>query len=258
MAEWFIAPDSKSGVPRGTEGSNPFPPSKPNGFNKPRPQNGLIPQKGSVYSGDGACWFIGVRCFRLVRSAGRMEVAVIIAIIGVIGTWIIAANNLFGLKDRAVGYLRQKLAVETMEEEIYKRHVESDRELLSEIRKMIPSDYPISMLRDYDFGGPYSDELPKLLRQFVRECEKPEFEFHDTELEQIRKELEDAARRFTRISGKRGFYIDNDTVRIPKEWHHERPDKWHEARNNLNSAADDIIESYDELIRTGRKKLGAK
>lgn len=187
-----------------------------------------------------------------------MEIAVIVAIIGVIGTWIIATNNLFGLKDRAVSYLRQKLAVETMEEEISRRHIESDRELLEKIRKMIPSDYPISTLRDYDFGGPYSDELPRLLREFVRECEKPEFEFHDTELEQIRKELEGAAKRFTRTSGKRGFYIDTDTVRIPKEWHHEHPEKWHESRDNLNGAADDIVESYDELVRKGRKKLGAK
>lgn len=186
-----------------------------------------------------------------------MEIALLVAIVAAIGTWIIATNNLLGLKDRAVDYLRNKLG-SSLEEEISRRYLERDRELLSEIRDLLPSDYPISKLRHYDFGGVYRDELPKRIISFLRECEKPEFEFHDSELEVLRQELEDAAQRFSRASGENAFYLEGSTdmIKIPDKWHHKYPDKWHNARNELNESADEIVDTYDDLVRLGRKKLG--
>jgi len=188
-----------------------------------------------------------------------MGIALLVAVVTGIGTWVIATNNLFGLKDRAVEYLRSKLGV-SLEDEIKRRHMESDRELLNEIRDLLPSDYPINKLRHYDFGGVYRDELPRMLRDFLRECEKPEFEFHDAELEPMREELERAAEQFSEASAKHAFYLEGSTdkVKIPDEWHHKYPDKWHEARDQLNDSADKIVEAYDELVRLGRGKLGAK
>lgn len=187
-----------------------------------------------------------------------MELALIATVVTIIGTTIIAMNNFFGLKDRAVKYLREKLKVTTLEEEIARRHVESDRNLLNQIRETLPSDYPIIKLRDYDFGGVYSDELTEGMHEFLHGCRKPEFEFHDPDLEEAREELEEAVRRFTRTSGKETFYLEGSTEkrRIPSEWHHKQPKRWHRVRNELNGAADDIVEAYDKLVRTGRKKLG--
>lgn len=171
---------------------------------------------------------------------------------------VIATNNVFGLKDRARAYLRRRLEVPTELEQLRSRHLASDRDLFGQIREMLPSEKPMSYVRDTDFAGAFPSDLTKGMHHFTWECRKPEFEFHDTELEAARAKLEEKTHAFLDPVGQNTFVVEGNAkfVQVPKDWRHRHPDKYSEAVRQINMAADELYKTYDAFIRLGRKKLG--
>lgn len=178
-------------------------------------------------------------------------------IVGIVTSIIIAWNNFFGLKDRFMNYLRKKLEVETKTDELKQKYLENDRELYFKIKTYISDDINMHQLRDYDFSGLFGDNFTKELHDFIWECKKPDFSFHDQELENAKKDLEESINLFLNPVGKYTFTEDdNHHFRcIPRDWRHRFPDKHREATKLIHNGADATTIAYDNFIRLSKEKL---
>lgn len=178
-------------------------------------------------------------------------------ITAIITSIIIAWNNFFGLKDRFMNYLRRKLEIKTGEDNLKERYLENDRELYFKIKKYINDDQNMLELREYDFSGLFRDDFTKEMHHFVWECKKPDFEFHDTDIEKAKKNLEESVKLFLKPVGKYTFtYDDNPHFRcVPKDWRHRFPEKYSDVIKSIHEAADTATAAYDNFVRICKEKL---
>jgi hypothetical protein len=186
-----------------------------------------------------------------------MTITLIIAVLSLFCTIIIASNNYFGLRDRFKNYLREKLNVPTEKEKINKKRLEKDQELFKEITNYLDSDGNMMIVRDNDFGGSFPGDLTSDLNNFLWECKKPEFEFHDGELEKEKKKLEENLTEFVNGIAVNTFRLNDtsDFKSVPKDWRHRHPEKHRKVVKSLNDKAESTIKVYDKFVRKCRKKL---
>lgn len=186
-----------------------------------------------------------------------MEWALLATVVTVIGTIVIALNNFFGLKDRAVEYLRDRLEVETLEEEIRRRKIEKDRELFKEFLEVLPSSGSIDFIDQKNMAG-FSFDSEKLddLRDFYYDWDDAEHEFMDDELEAKRERLHELVADYTSLIAGKTFPTDSGHQTVPPEWEYEQPERFAKVVNELHEKADAVVEAHQDLVRTGREKLG--
>jgi hypothetical protein len=142
-------------------------------------------------------------------------------------------------------------------------HIAMDRILFSRIREMFSSNADtVSFLRDTDLGTSFELELLTGLHQFVSYCEKPDFEFMDSELESQRASLCEATEKFLAAVAQWTFPCKGYVPRrneIPKEWRDSDTDtqrkRYADVRMNLNELASYVYAKYESLIRAGRRRL---
>ena len=140
-------------------------------------------------------------------------------------------------------------------------YIELDRKVFTELRAILPSDKgAIPFLRAHDYGASYPCDIHHDLHKFLYNCTKPEFEFIDMDLEGCRAKLSKNIDDFLKAVGLYIFSLDNrpDRCRVPKEWSYgseEQKKEWRKAVELLNELKTQVFETYDELIRIGRRKL---
>lgn len=137
-------------------------------------------------------------------------------------------------------------------------HTNMDRTLFSKIRQMLPSDGDgISFLRNTDLGGSFELDCLKGLQKFVWLCTSPDFEFMDSELESRRANLFEAAQNFLAAVAEYTFPCPGLRRRneIPPEWRDTQLTRFENAREKLNDLASEVYVKYEDLIRTGRRRL---
>jgi len=137
-------------------------------------------------------------------------------------------------------------------------HTSMDRALFSKIRQMLPSDGDgISFLRNTDLGGSFELDYLKGLQKFVWLCTSPDFEFMDSELESRRANLFEAAQKFLAAVAEYTFPCPGLRRRneIPPEWRDTQLTRFENAREKLNGLASEVYAKYEDLIRTGRRRL---
>jgi len=140
-------------------------------------------------------------------------------------------------------------------------YLELDRKVFAELRAILPSDKgSIKFLRSHDYGASYPCDIHDDLRKFLDNCTKPEFEFLDMDLEGRRATLENNIEDFIKTIGLYVFSLDArpNRCRVPKEWSYgseEQYKQWLHAIDLLNEQKTKVFETYDELIRLGRRKL---
>ena len=171
-------------------------------------------------------------------------------------TAVIALNNFFGLKDRAVDYLRNRLC-ETLEDEIERRRVEKDRELFQQFLEVLPSSGSIDFIDRKNMAG-FSFDSEKLddLHEFYYNWNDAEHEFMDNELEKKCKKLHDLVGEYTSLIGDNTFPTDDGRHTVPPEWEHEQPKRFAKVVNSLHEKSRDIVETHQDLVKVGRRKLG--
>jgi hypothetical protein len=161
------------------------------------------------------------------------------------------------------------------------RQVELDSKLFLEIRAILPSNGSIKFMRFHDYAGSFERARHNDLDEFLDRCNQPEFEFFDKDLERMRLLLAETIKEFCQVLGRETFPLDTDIYwnRIPRDPHDDRDalaafthmakdenhfqelimaqqERVQKARKDLNEFATQIVETYDEFIRLGRKKLG--
>ena len=81
----------------------------------------------------------------LLYRLSTLEVALGLAIISALCAVVIATNNAFGLRDRALGYLRTRLSVPTEAESLRQERVEHDRLVFARADEILPERTLIDM-----------------------------------------------------------------------------------------------------------------
>ncbi|MFA5367202.1 MAG: HNH endonuclease signature motif containing protein [Dehalococcoidia bacterium] len=138
-------------------------------------------------------------------------------------------------------------------------YTEMDRKLFDKIRTTLSSDDAIRFLRNNNYAG-FSFERSKhyQLYEFMHKCVNPEFEFIDADLESLKVQLLGKINEFTNVISLNTFTVEGNTEYswVIPDWEFEQPERFWEIVNNLHSLAQDICDTYDNLIRLGRRKLG--
>ncbi|MGI6585796.1 MAG: HNH endonuclease [Lutisporaceae bacterium] len=130
-----------------------------------------------------------------------------------------------------------------------------DRKTYEKLKSILQSDMMI-WLNENNFAG-FSFKLDNLdpIREFIYECEKPEFEFIDIDLEGLKHQLCEKTKKFSRLIGKYTFPNGDGWNSIPSDWEIEYPERFDEVVDQIHTATSEIWEGYCELIKLSRRKL---
>lgn len=106
-------------------------------------------------------------------------------------------------------------------------------------------------------SGPFPDKIFQDISKFLNECDLPEFEFIDADLEGLRSELAENLHKLDELIVKYTFGAGSDRQAIPSEWEFNQPDRFDEAIENFTAVTPVVSNAYEALIRLGRRKLYA-
>jgi len=133
---------------------------------------------------------------------------------------------------------------------------EFDKSLLIKLKSEFLLDNGlISFLKEFDFQDIIDSDSIKKISKFRLLNENVDFEFIDTDLNQILLKLKE---KFTLLSNSLSlnfFPIDIDSYRIPKQWRSDNTEKYKSIIIELTQLADEICDLNDKLIKCGKHKL---
>ena len=115
----------------------------------------------------------------------------------------------------------------------------------------------MSFLRHHHFGEAFEKDALNDLTRFRIECEDPTFEFLDTDIEGLRATLLAAVQQLRNICAVEIFSTDDrEFLEVPHEYKVNDPARWHGAIEQIHTAASQVCDAYDQLLRAGHRKLG--
>jgi hypothetical protein len=141
--------------------------------------------------------------------------------------------------------------------------IELDRKLFLKIRALLPSaEGSIYFLRrNSSHGSPYDPKVHDGSREYVLQCENPEFEFIDADLEIRRSQLTDGIKNFLNELDGVAFYHKTKwpgMMMIYPDIKYTNPDTYKQAIKDVSKAANTVCSAYDDLVRLGRRKLAVE
>ncbi|MBE9249438.1 HNH endonuclease [Dolichospermum sp. LEGE 00240] len=137
--------------------------------------------------------------------------------------------------------------------------IELDRKLFLKIRSILPSTGgSISFIRNHTYGTRFLREEHDDLKNYKYQCENPDFEFIDLDLEIRKCQLKNCIEEFFLILFQVIFVTENGMMAIYPEIKYSKPDIHHKAVEDVNQAVNKVCSAYDDLIRLGRRKLGVE
>lgn len=136
-------------------------------------------------------------------------------------------------------------------------HLGVDRRLFTEIREVLPSTGSIAFIRKHDYAGSFHKDDHQDFQEFLTFCDRPEVEFLDSDLESLRARLVESVGSFIRALGANRFPThEKSYYSVPSEWEWKEPERFRSALEVIHKGADQLCAAYDELIRSGRRRLG--
>lgn len=126
-----------------------------------------------------------------------------------------------------------------------------DREILNEIKKLLPLNYAKDFLGQFDFGsGKFSYEKLETLEKFIDIEENPEFHFLDKKLDIEKQELLEVAKRLKRLFIEHFDRIpgDKDEWRMSKNLKERDRQLYEKAIEEVNQTSSEMWEKYKKLI----------
>jgi hypothetical protein len=142
--------------------------------------------------------------------------------------------------------------------------LELDRAVYKKLQESLPWNGSVLFLRQHDFGGSFSWDKLDDLDTFCAECLNPHFEFIDTELERIRKDLLEKIQQFTDILSHNTwphetYAINTSRVSsVPAEWRRTDRERYTQVTEQLNTLSFQIGECYDLIVKLGRRRFGVE
>jgi hypothetical protein len=139
------------------------------------------------------------------------------------------------------------------------RQIATDKKTLDEITNMFDGVEAILFLRDHDFGGSFDREKITPLNRMLLYADEVASRMLIEELEILRMEMVSKGRKLRSLIGQKTFSV-NGTTRssvLPDEYRATlRPEWVEEAAKEINDAANEFVESYDEFVYKSRSILG--
>ncbi len=133
---------------------------------------------------------------------------------------------------------------------------EVDRALFEQFRSELPVSGSISFVRNHPVGASFRRDDPEQLFRFLDYWNDPEHEFLDSELDQKRSKLFDSISEYVHVLATNTWSIrDTDFQGIPEEWERDDPERLQEVIKQLAVLGKTLVGRYDDLVRTGRRKL---
>ncbi len=133
---------------------------------------------------------------------------------------------------------------------------ETDRALFEKLRTELPLNGSIDFVRNHPVGVSFHRDKPKELFEFLYYWNDAEHEFLDTELDAKRSQLYAVISEYLHVLGKNTWSIPkSDYQGIPEEWEWNQPERLAEVVRKIENLSTRLVECYDDLIRTGRRKL---
>lgn len=133
---------------------------------------------------------------------------------------------------------------------------EADNRLFNELRDLLPSNRVIKFLAEHDFGGSFFRQEIEPLRTFRHDWDNAEHEFINQELEALRLALHDRVGVFLNLIARYTVPIGGQGQSVnPPDSDYGDPERDNRIRRNaeeINNAADDLVQAHQSLIRAFR------
>jgi hypothetical protein len=135
-------------------------------------------------------------------------------------------------------------------------YIDLDREVYTKIKEIFSRDEVLIFVEEQNFYG-WSFPLSKLqpLDDFIYESKSPEFEFIDSDLEGYLSNLKSAVLKYRKLISTNTFPVSSGYNSVPPEWELEQPERFEKVVSEIHYTADEIIKSYTEIVKQGRRKL---
>jgi len=138
-----------------------------------------------------------------------------------------------------------------------------DRKLFLKIREILASrNGPIYFIRNHIYTNPFPSHIHQGLQQYWLQCENPDFEFIDLDLEIRRSELTDKINTFLNVLNRVTFTVEgwenNDQMAVHPDIKYSDRETYYQAIKDIDQAAKKVCVAYDDLIRLGRRKLAVE
>ena len=134
--------------------------------------------------------------------------------------------------------------------------IEADRKTLAEMQALMAK-VPDYFLKWPNFGGcSFSMHEIEAFRAVVENRNKPEYEFIDQELEELRWQFVDNGRVLLAVMDERLVRAPQHSwYQLPTEWRDSAPERLERVARTMNEQAVKTGLAYHELIRAARRKL---
>ena len=132
-----------------------------------------------------------------------------------------------------------------------------DKETFEKFNKVLPFE-TIKYIREHDFRGAFTADYVDVIDNFRELSKDPDFIFFDQELESYKVKLHDLTIEFSTLVGTNCFRLNipgRDLYKIPQAHEFKDPDRWYVLTQQIDKLAEDIFNTYKELVQTAKKRL---
>ncbi len=170
-----------------------------------------------------------------------------------VGLWLIAIGLIYNILTNYFNkYLLHLQTIRKID-----NNSSQDKSLYEKFLQKLPSEGSIKFINHHDFHNSFALENLRQLRNFADEWNNAEYEFMNSDLEDIRKELLEKVQHFVYYSGMKTFPLGGGIQTIMNNAD-EECNLTQSTQDNivlLNNYGDDIFKIHQKLVRKGRDIL---
>lgn len=131
-----------------------------------------------------------------------------------------------------------------------------DKATFERLNELLDSKKLMDFIKQNGFvGGSFPDKIYEAIYKFLAECELPEFEFIDADLEGLKSELRQNMEKLDELITKHTFGAGREKQGIPTEWEMHQPERLDKAIEDFTILTPIVTDNYKTLIKLGRRKL---
>ena len=135
--------------------------------------------------------------------------------------------------------------------------VPADVKLFRALIEILPPDGNIHWLRGANFAG-FAFETRNLrqLDSFHEKWRGAAYEFVEGALDKKLKKLQKQVAAFEALIATQTWPVSSGLQSVPPEWETSQPARFDQVVRDIHKSADQIVRTYDSILREGREKLG--
>ena len=137
----------------------------------------------------------------------------------------------------------------------------NDIDMFNHVIRVLPSTGVVDFVRNHDYNDRFQRSEHSPLKEFVRMNSQPEFEFLNQEIENSKISLVNSVNSFLDSIGRSTSSLilelgDPNIMGQEPSLRRTQPELYNERVQEMNKAATELTDTYDEFIRKGRRVLG--